>query len=315
MSLLITRPGILTTIQATPRTGSRHLGVPSSGPADSLSMALANRLVRNPHFAPALEVTLTGVDLTFTAETWFAITGAPSGSTLNGQAIPFHKTVRAAADDHLQIGPATAGVRVYVAFAGGLAADEFLKSASTYVPAGLGGFQGRALQPGDRLRLAASRDPPALLETPQKFRPLTTGPWAVRACLGAEFDALDAGGQTTLFDTNFVISPRNDRMGLQWRGNKFDVSSAGFLASVPLFPGCLQCPEDGSPFLLGVDAQTTGGYPRIAQVARVDRHIIGQLRSGDHLRLLQRTPEEAAAELREKFDYWRQWLPDIASVI
>ncbi|MDA1063697.1 MAG: biotin-dependent carboxyltransferase family protein [Proteobacteria bacterium] len=313
--MLITRPGMLTTIQASPRTGSRHLGVPSCGPADSLSMALANRLVGNSPFASALEVTLTGVDMTFAAEAWFAVTGASSRSTFNGQEIPFHKTVRAVADDRLQIGPATAGARVYIGFAGGLAADEFLESASTYVPAGLGGYQGRALQQGDRLSLAESRDPPALLETPPEFRPLTAGPWAVRASTGAEFDALDAIGQATLFDTNFVISPRNDRMGLQLWGGKFDVSSAGFLASVPLFPGCLQCPEDGSPYLLGVDAQTTGGYPRIAQVARVDRHIIGQLRSGDHLRLLRRTPEEAGTELKEKLDYWRRWLPDIASVI
>jgi allophanate hydrolase subunit 2 len=77
----------------------------------------------------------------------------------------------------------------------------------------------------------------------------------------------------------------------------------------------VQCPEDGTPYLLAVDAQTTGGYPRIAQVARVDRHVLGQLRSNDHLRLLRRTPEQAAAELHEKLAYWREWLPDIASVI
>ena len=63
------------------------------------------------------------------------------------------------------------------------------------------------------------------------------------------------------------------------------------------------------------DAQTTGGYAQLAQVARVDRHIIGQLRAGNHVRLLRRTPEQASADLREKHDYWREWLPDIESVI
>jgi biotin-dependent carboxylase-like uncharacterized protein len=277
-------------------------------------MALANRLVGNPPQAAALEATLTGVDLEFESNGCFAVTGAPSACALNGREIPLHQAVRAAAGDRLQIGPATAGVRAYISFAGGLAADEFLGSHSTYIPAALGGLRGRALRQGDRLEFAATVEPPELLQTPAAFRPLMRGPWAMRACDGAEFDVLDAAGQAALFDTNFVIGVRNDRMGLQLQGKGFDVSSAGFLASVPVFPGCVQCPEDGTPYLLAVDAQTTGGYPRIAQVARADRHMLGQLRSADHLRLLRRTPAEAAAELREKLGYWRDWLPDIASV-
>jgi allophanate hydrolase subunit 2 len=104
-------------------------------------------------------------------------------------------------------------------------------------------------------------------------------------------------------------------MGIQLQGMAFETSSAGYLDSAPIFPGCVQCPPSGVPYLLGVDAQTTGGYAQLAQVARVDRHIIGQLRAGDHVRLLRRTPEQAAADLREKHDYWREWLPDIESVI
>jgi allophanate hydrolase subunit 2 len=223
--------------------------------------------------------------------------------------------MRARAGDQLRVGPATAGVRSYISFAAGLQAEQFLGSGSTYVPAGLGGYRGRALQRGDRLEFVGTIDLPELPATPADFRPLTSGPWAVRACDGAEFDALDKAGRAALFDTNFAIGTRNDRMGMQLQGRVFDVSSAGFLASVPVFPGCVQCPEDGAPYLLAVDAQTTGGYPRIAQVVRADRHVLGQLRSGDHLRLLRRTPEEAATELREKLKYWRDWLPDIVSII
>lgn len=315
MSLLVTRPGLQSTIQARPRTGIRHMGVPSSGPADSLSMALANRLVGNSPFTPALETTLTGIDLSFESRAWFAISGAASISTLNGQAVPLHKTLQAAAGDQLAIQPASSGARTYIGFAGGLVAEDALGSASTYLPAAMGGHAGRALRQGDRLELADPDVAPRLLETPARFRPLTKGPWAMRACVAAEFGALDAAGQAALFDTNLVVGARNDRMGLQLQGYRFDVSSAGFLASVPVFPGMLQCPEDGLPYLLGVDAQTTGGYPRIAQVARVDRHLLGQLRSNDHLRLLLRTPQQAAAELKQKLEYWREWLPDIALLI
>ena len=315
MSVLITRAGLQTTIQASPRTGQRHLGIPTSGPADALSMALANHLVGNSLQAPALEVTLTGIDLVFENETRFAITGAPSNCVLSGAAISLHHSIIAAAGDDLHIGAATSGARVYISFGGGLVADEFLGSGSTYVPAGFGGYKGRLLQKDDRLELTGDTHDFQRLQTPAEYRPPITGPWAVRACVGAEFDALNSAGRAVLFDTNFIVGARNDRMGLQLQGRVFDVTSAGFLASVPVFPGSVQCPEDGSPYLLAVDAQTTGGYPRIAQVARVDRHVLGQLRAGDHLRLLQRTPELAVAELREKLEYWREWLPDIKSVV
>jgi len=66
---------------------------------------------------------------------------------------------------------------------------------------------------------------------------------------------------------------------------------------------------------LSVDAGTVGGYPRIAQVARVDRHVLGQLRPGDHVRLLRREPDEATNELRAKLDYWRAWLPEIDEIL
>ena len=59
----------------------------------------------------------------------------------------------------------------------------------------------------------------------------------------------------------------------------------------------------------------TGGYARAAQVARIDRHVLGQLRPGDHVSFLPRTPDEANAELRAKHDAWREWLPGIEQVI
>ena len=315
MSLLITRAGLQTTIQAASRSGLRYLGVPSCGPADPLSMALANHLVGNPLTAPALEVTLTGLDLVFESSTCFAITGAPSPSALNDKALNFHQSRKAAPGDELHIGAPTSGTRVYIAIAGGLAAEEFLGSGSTYLPAGFGGFRGRALQNGDRLNLVSDAQRCRKRLTPTEFQPPMTGKWAVRACVGAEFELLDDVGKNRLFDTNFTVGARNDRMGMRLEGTELVAKTEGDLPSVPVFPGCVQCPAGGSPYLLAVDAQTTGGYPRIAQVARMDLHALGQFRAGDHLRLLRRSPDEAAEELREKLNYWRVWLPDIDSVI
>lgn len=315
MTFRILKPGLQTTVQAGPRQGMRHLGVPASGAADPLSLALANRLVGNPLLAAALETTLTGVAMRFEDDTVVAITGAKAKAWLNGERVKLHRSIAVGAGDELELGATKTGARNYIALAGGIAVDEVLGSASTYLPAGFGGHEGRALQADDVIATNPFHAEPGIAKTPREFRPPATNSWALRACHGAEIELLDKVSRSDLFDTNFSVGNRADRMGLQFEGAGFQVTSGGRLTSAPVFPGTIQCPEDGRPFLLSVDAQTIGGYPRVAQVARVDRHLIGQLRPGDHVRLLRRDAESARDELLAKHEYWRAWLPDVAGVI
>lgn len=315
MSLTILTPGLQTTVQAGPRSGMRHLGVPASGAADLLSLALANRLVANPSLTAALEMTLSRVELRFETDSWFAITGAKAKARLNGERIKLHRTVGVKAGDKLQVGAARAGARNYLAVAGGFVAEQTLGSVSTYLPAGLGGHQGRALQAGDVLETDAVSEPPPLIKTPKAFRPRAPESLALRACDGPEIDLLDKESRFDLFDTNYSVGARSDRMGMQLEGVRLRVRSDGRMPSAPVFPGTIQCPEDGRPFLLSADAQTTGGYPRVAQIIRADRHLLGQLRPGIHVRLLWRDVDAAIEELSAKHDYWRAWLPDVSAVI
>ncbi len=312
MTISVLKPGLLTTLQSRPRAGMRHLGVPGSGAADALSLALANRLVGNAWHAPALEATLLGPTLGFDRHCAFAVTGASAEVTLNGSFVEQHETVFAAAGSELVIGAATAGARIYLAVAGGFEGDNVLGSVSTSLQAGFGGYGGRALQEGDVLSAVGGDSVPA--KTPPEFRPPMSPSWALRACDAAETPLLDNGSRSALFDTNWVVDKRADRMGLRLEGPRLATSSDGRMPSAGVVPGAVQCPEDGAPYILSVDAGTVGGYPRVAQVARVDRHLLGQLRPGDHLRLLRREPDEAVEELRAKIAYWREWLPDAAEV-
>ena len=289
----------------------RHLGVPSGGAADTLSLALANKLVGNAWDAPALEATLLGPTLGFESGTAIGIAGAEAALSLNGKNVDAHETIFAKAGDVLEIGATSAGARVYLAVPGGFEADEVLGSASTNLQAGFGGFAGAALREGDRLRVAGERADS--LVTPLEFRPPMTSSWGLRCCAGAETDRLDDA--SVLFNTNWIVDRRADRMGLRLDGPRLDIASDGRMPSAGVLPGTIQCPEDGAPYLLSVDAGTVGGYPRVAQVARVDRHLLGQLRPGNHVRLLHREPDDAAGEFRAKLDYWREWLPDIAGIL
>jgi biotin-dependent carboxylase-like uncharacterized protein len=312
VTITILKPGLQTTIQSRPRAGLRHQGVPGGGAADPLSLALANRLVGNPWDAPALEATLLGPTLRVDTDCALAITGAHSEATLGGSDVAWHETVFARAGDELRLGSSEADARTYIAFAGGIDADDILGSASTNLQAGFGGHAGRALQARDVLQLAGGD--PAALETPPGFRLPPSSSRTLRTCIAAESRLLDDASVAVLFDTNWVVDRRADRMGLRLDGPALHVTSGGRMPSAAVFPGTVQCPEDGAPYILSVDAGTVGGYPRVAQVARVDRHVLGQLRPGDHVRLLRREPDEAVQELRDKIAYWSEWLPDAAEI-
>ncbi|MGI9233590.1 MAG: biotin-dependent carboxyltransferase family protein [Woeseiaceae bacterium] len=313
MTVAVLNAGLQTTVQAGPRTGLRHLGVPASGAADPLSMALANRLVGNRWDAPVIEATLLGPTLRFDVQCAFAVTGAPAAATLNGHAIEYHETVVAEAGDVLKLGAVESGVRPYIAVAGGFVVEKILQSESTYVVGGLGGHQGRALEEGDALvvtPVAAANN-----RTPDEFKPPVGSSWALRAFQSFETAQLGDDTRDLLFQTNWTIGRRSDRMGLQLEGPLLKIRSDGRMPSAPVFPGTVQCPEGGSPYILSVDAGTVGGYPRVAQIARVDRHLLGQLRPGDHVSLSLRDQATGIEELRQKIEYWRAWLPDIEQVI
>jgi biotin-dependent carboxylase-like uncharacterized protein len=274
---------------------------------------MANKLVGNAWDATAIEATLLGPTLRFESECAFAITGARARITLNGKVQAPHTTLFAQTGDELAIGGTQEGARCYLAVAGGLNADRVLGSTSTNLQAGFGGLHGRVLQAADVLEFTAAEV--ARLRTPKRFRLKMSASWAVHACASLETDLLDADSLTNLFDSNWTVCRRADRMGLRLEGATLKIDSDGRMPSAGVVPGTIQCPEDGSPYVLAVDAGTVGGYPRVAQVARADRHVLGQLRPGDRLRLLRREPDDAVAVLHAKIDYWQEWLPEIGVIL
>ncbi|MEM9828193.1 MAG: biotin-dependent carboxyltransferase family protein, partial [Planctomycetota bacterium] len=301
MSLLIEKPGLESLIQGRPRSGLRHLGMPWAGPADPLSAALANRLVCNPADTPLVEICFGGFQACFESAASLALTGAIAVATLDESPISFHQTVAVAPGSTLRIGVPSLGLRSYLAIAGGVAVPHFLDSTSTYAPSRIGGYQGRKLQTGDRLRFGRCDGDRPLLTTPTALHPFLTRHWRLRCCHSAEAQWLTPASKRVLFEQLMTVGSRSNRMGMQWIGQPLCLDSKHeVMASSPVFPGIVQCPPDGAPFVLGVDAQTTGGYPRVASVIRADRHRLGQLRPGDTVGLIETEIDEAHTIYREK---------------
>ena len=306
MVLTVLTPGPLATLQGSARRGLRHQGIPASGPADPLSMALANRLCGNLPDAAAVEVTFGGATFQFRQDMAFAFAGAALSATLSGAPVPAHETLEAKAGDVLAFAHPAAGVRTYLAIPGGLRAEAMFGSASTFLPAGFGGFSGRALRAGDQIEGAGAANKPPPLATPAPLRPHMSRAHSLRAVPGPDFAAL----APAVWRETFQTTNRMDRTGLELTGNWPRPEGGAHRPSAALFTGAVQLTPAGNAFVLLPDAQTTGGYPHVLQVIRADRHLLGQIAPGDRVSFLMRSVDDAYQDLRAKAGYLAEWLPD-----
>ncbi len=282
----VLRPGMLTTVQDNGRRGQRAAGVPLSGGVDSFAGRLANLLVGNVEDAAVLECTLVGPELRFKEETWIAIAGAEFSRVRSW------RPVHVAAGGVVRLGHAVSGCRGYLAIAGGFDVAEVLGSRSTYIRAGLGGLDGRALSTGDVLTAPLLiRQPRGRWHIDPRILPHYGSPACVRVVTGAQAPEFGAG----LFDAEFRVAPQSDRMGARLTGPALERRSAVELGSQTVVPGTVQVPPDGQPIVLLADAQTIGGYPQIAHVISVDLPLIAQLRPGDAVRFREVTLSDAHA--------------------
>jgi antagonist of KipI len=286
MELNVIRGGMLTTVQDLGRRGHLAEGVPLGGAADPFALRVANMLVGNAEDAPALEVTLTGPELEFPEAAWIAVCGA------RFEGVPPWRPVRVEAGDRLKFGKRVQGCRAYLSICGGFDVERVMGGKGTFLAAGIGGFQGRALRDGDAIRSVPSeRELTGHWSLDERMFPRYSREPTVRVMPGthaAEFgDALYSG--------RFGVTARSNRMGIRLDGPKLACASGGDLVSTAVASGTIQVPPDGNPIVLMADAQTLGGYPRVAHVASVDIPLLAQLAPGDGVRFTRTTVAEAHA--------------------
>jgi antagonist of KipI len=294
----ILEPGPQTTVQDLGRTGQMRYGIPPSGPMDRFAFVVANRLVGNADAAAALECTLVGPRLEVDAPGAVAVTGADMPLTVNGAEAPRWATIMLKAGDVVKLGPARAGVRSYIAFAGGLDVPLVLGSRSTYLRGRLGGLAGRALRKGDTLRAIPSGPvPPRCAE--RRAMPEYSGELAIRVVLGPQADRFSEAGIRALLGSRYDVLPQSDRMGVRLSGPRIEHARGHDIISDGIALGSVQVPGDGQPIVLLVDRQSTGGYTKVATVCSCDVGRIGQARPGQSIRFQAVGVVEAHRLLRE----------------
>lgn len=304
-ALTVLRPGLLASVQDLGREGHRQLGVCPGGALDALALRLANRLVGNAAGAAGLELTLGACALRFEQDTRIALAGDDFDAQLDGEPVRPLWSQPVRAGQTLVLGGANrwrakAGVRSWLAVAGGIDVPLLLGSRSTDLKAGFGGLQGRALRKGDRLAVGACALSPAQLAQPafgvrapqdwdEVAQPVgrdgRDAPTVLRVLPGPEAHQFDAATLARFHAAHWRITPQSNRMGSRLEGPMLKRLEEADMLSSAVIPGTVQVPPSGQPIILMGDAQTTGGYPRIAVVIRADLWKLAQAPLGGQLRM------------------------------
>jgi len=293
----ILNPGIQTTIQDLGRHGLMKYGIPISGAMDQCSFVIANLLLRNPDNAAALETTFQGLKLKVLNKVTMSIAGADLDPWLNDRPAPQWTAFTMEEGDVLQFKKREKGLRAYVAVQGGFDVPEVMGSRSTYVRGRIGAI----LREGETLGICPidSEMPKNVLALRREYRPDFNRTDPIRLMLGPQEDYFTPRGIDTFLNSTYRISPQCDRQAFRTEGPAIEIAKGPDIISDSIPLGAVQVTGDGRPVILLRDGQATGGYAKIAVVARVEMDRLGQMMPGDTIRF-QRVDRQTALNLLHK---------------
>jgi biotin-dependent carboxylase-like uncharacterized protein len=281
------------TVQDRGRFGYRASGVPVAGAMDQWSFAIANLLAGNDRSAAALEWAIGAGSLRFETDTRIAMAGAAVEATMDDVPVTCGVPLDVRAGQVLTVRRLIDLRFVYVAVAGGLACPEVLGSRSTYLPASLGGIDGRRLKTGDRINIGERRS-----GAEHEIPPTSIGP-----AFGAEalrFVATSAIETKHIEHATFRVSQMSDRMGYRLESEGGAAIRGASVTSEPVCPGTIQLPPDGQPIVLMADSPTIGGYRVAGAVISADLPILAQCMPGRRVTFAAVSADAAQTELQRR---------------
>ncbi len=314
-SFEVLRSGTMTTVQDYPgRVGYWEVGVPLSGPMDTLAFRLGNRLLGNTEDAAGLEITATGPRIQFNTTANVVLTGAPMDANLDGESVEFYKPFEVPAGSILDVGKLTgAGVRSYLMVAGGIDVPAYLGSRSTFTLGQFGGHGGRALRLGDVLHLGDAPDADALYHVlAEDAAPVLSHEWDIAVLYGPHGapDFFTPEDIEEFFQAEWEVHYNSARTGVRLIGPKpkwarEDGGEAGLHPSNihdnAYAIGAIDFTGD-MPVILGPDGPSLGGFVCPATIIESERWKMGQLKPGDKVRFrcVSREKAESLRNLHEE---------------
>ncbi len=298
-TLTLLATGTHATVQDLGRAGHLGMGVTTGGAMDPFAHRLGQRLLGNPVASASIETAWGGLALSCDTDLPVVITGAVLDVDVDGQSMPCYRPFLLRPLQVLTLGRPARGVFSYLSVAGGIATPEVLGSRSTVIREALGGVDGRALIPGDRLPTGVPAGIPSTLPvpTPNKFpdKPLdtpSTDTLTLRWLAGFQHDQVQRAALRTLESKSFCVTGARDRMGARLSGPPVETGLSQLWSEATCL-GAIQVPPDGQPIVLLNDRQTMGGYPKLGAVLSPDCTRLAQAPVGTQIRFEKLSPVAA----------------------
>lgn len=278
MSINVLKPGFQSTIQDLGRNGFSHYGISKSGAADDLSIRLGNLIVGNNENAASIEMTLVGGEFKFDIDSTIVLTGSKFAAMIDNKSIPFNEIVKINANQTLSIGQTMEGARCYLAVKGGIDVTNVFSSKTTHLTSKMGGIDGRALIKDDQLMIGKSMTgvAPILYNNI-----LDINMSKLLIIKGIQENYISKLTWKKFLNQEYKVSNLSSRMGIRLEGESLNLENNNEIITEGVPLGAIQLPRSGNPIISFVEHQTTGGYPKIANVISSEMHKVGQLKPGD----------------------------------
>ncbi|GEO11504.1 biotin-dependent carboxyltransferase family protein [Segetibacter aerophilus] len=310
MSLTIIKGGILDTIQDQGRFGYQHKGINPTGAIDRFSFKLSNCLLGKEMDEACIEMHFPAAVIQFNIATIICITGADFSPTIDKISIPLNQPVAVSAGAILQFTKVRSGVRCYLSIYNNLNLKKWLGSYSTNIKASAGGFEGRALKTGDVIGLRENDAINHYLEE-KKFRVLSwkalpareTSTKHIECIEGSEWDWLTEESKQVFTENQFMVTNVADRMGYRLKGLELKLKEQKQLVSSGVTFGTMQLLPNEQLIVLMADHQTTGGYPRIANVISAHLPALAQMAPGTKLTFKMTDINRAEQQILQQHQY------------
>lgn len=301
--------GAANLIQDLGRRGYLDNGLSRGGAMDSLALSVANAMVGNDAREAGIEVSMFPFKIRSTEDIDFAVAGADCVVRVEDEIVAPWWGRAAKAGQTIVIERPRRGARAYLAVGGGIDVEMIMGSRSTDLKANFGGVQGRGLKRGDQLgacepygkprRQAAGlgvvpRDLPAF------WQALSAGEVTVRVLEGAEYALFDSSARTAFAQSAYEITADANRVGYRLSGAPLGLAAPVELLSHGIVPGTVQVPPSGQPIIQLAEANTCGGYPKIATVIEADLWKLAQAPVGCRIRFESVDIDTAVCALQEQ---------------
>lgn len=319
--------GPLNTVQDLGRAGYRNIGVTATGAMDPIALRVGNILVGNPENTAGIEIQTFPFRIQFEEAVIFSLTGADCSAKLDGHDMPPWWAMHVQKDQVLELSTPMKQARAYLCFEGGVDVPIVMGSRSTSLRGSFGGHEGRPLISGDRLALCKGDALPipasglgvvAAMESMAEFFPVSdSGELLLRAIPAAEHD-LFGNDAHRFWSESWKISSQSDRTGYRLSGTPLQLPAPVELRSYGIIPGVVQVPPGGEPIIQMSDANTAGGYPKIAGIIDSDLWRLGEARIGSRIRFVETTLGEARQieiAIQSYIDDIRTTLPLVSSAL